>query len=208
MPATSCTTSAGTPARPACARTRRIRTSSGATSSCRACARRASTSSTPSPTRGSPKIVKVIEPEEMAEQDRLHAPAHRALRTGRHLRRRARQRRGQGPGRHLPDGPRDLRACSADGRSTAVRSSSPMTSGGISATTRMVTSEWGTPDTFENGLVPEMLLGSEVRPPAALLGPAQAQAPAGRSTSATSTSWCSSCARRTTRPRPTASSTA
>ena len=36
-----------------------------------------------------------------------------------------------------------------------------MTSGGISATTRMVTSEWGTPDTFENGLVPEILLGAQ-----------------------------------------------
>ena len=51
--------------------------------------------------------------------------------------------------------------CSATGRSIAGRSSSPMTSGGISATTRMVTSEWGTPDTFENGLVPEVLLGSK-----------------------------------------------
>ena len=36
-----------------------------------------------------------------------------------------------------------------------------MTSGGTSATTRMVTSEWGTPDTFENGLVPEVLLGAK-----------------------------------------------
>ena len=25
----------------------------------------------------------------------------------------------------------------------------------------MVTSEWGTPDTFENGLIPEVLLGSK-----------------------------------------------
>ena len=52
-PATSCITSAGTPAARACARTRRIRTWSGATWSCRACARRASTSSTPSRIRGS-----------------------------------------------------------------------------------------------------------------------------------------------------------
>ncbi len=43
-----------------------------------------------------PKIVKVIEPAELAEQGRLHAPAYRALRPGRHLRRRARQPRGQG----------------------------------------------------------------------------------------------------------------
>ena len=67
-PATSCITSAGTPARPACAPTRRIRMSSGATWSCRACGPRASTSSTPSPTRRSPKIVKVIEPQEVAER--------------------------------------------------------------------------------------------------------------------------------------------
>ena len=42
--------------------------SSGAIWSCRACARRASTSSTPSPIRSNPKIVKVIEPEEIAEK--------------------------------------------------------------------------------------------------------------------------------------------
>ena len=67
-PATSCTTSAGTPAPPACARTRRTRMSSGATWWCRACAPRASTSSTPSPIPKNPKIVKVIEPEEVAEK--------------------------------------------------------------------------------------------------------------------------------------------
>ena len=38
----------------------------------------------------------------------------------------------------------------------------------------LVTSEWGTPDMFENGLVPELLLGSQLRPPAAFLGSAQA----------------------------------
>ena len=43
-----------------------------------------------------PKIVKVIEPEEVAEQGRLHAPAHGPLRPRGHLRRRARQPRGQG----------------------------------------------------------------------------------------------------------------
>ena len=67
-PATSCTTSAGTPAPRACARTRRTRMSSGATWWCRACAPRASTSSTPSPIPRSPKIVKVIEPEEVADK--------------------------------------------------------------------------------------------------------------------------------------------
>ena len=38
-----------------------------------------------------PKIVKVIEPEELAEKNRLLAPAHHSLRTGRHLCQRARQ---------------------------------------------------------------------------------------------------------------------
>ena len=49
----------------------------------------------------------------------------------------------------------------ATGRSIAARSTSPTTSGGTSATTRMVTSEWGTPDMFENGLIPEVLLGAK-----------------------------------------------
>ena len=43
----------------------------------------------------------------------------------------------------------------------------------------MVTSEWGTPDTFENGLVPGGAARQQVRPQAALLGSHQAQAPAG-----------------------------
>ena len=46
----------------------------------RACAPRASTSSTPSPIRRTRKIVKVIEPEEIAEQGRLQPAAHRPLR--------------------------------------------------------------------------------------------------------------------------------
>ena len=40
---------------------------------------------------------------------RLHAAAHRPLRPGGHLCRGARQPRGQGAGRHLPHGPRELR---------------------------------------------------------------------------------------------------
>ncbi len=50
---------------------------------------------------------------------------------------------------------------SANGRSIEVPRSWLTISGGTSATTPMVTSEWGTPDTFENGLVPEILLGSQ-----------------------------------------------
>ena len=52
-PATSCTTSGGTRAARACARTRRTRTCSGAISWCRACDRRESTFSIPRPIRGS-----------------------------------------------------------------------------------------------------------------------------------------------------------
>ena len=49
--------------------------------------------------------------------------------------------------------------------------------------------------------------GRQVRPPAALLGPAEAQAPAGDRPRPGATSSSSSCARPTTPPRPTASST-
>jgi methanethiol oxidase len=43
----------------------------------------------------------------------------------------------------------------------------------------MVTSDWGTPETFENGLIPEVLLGSRLRAQAALLGRSQPPAPSG-----------------------------
>ena len=109
IPATNCTISAGTPARPACARTRRIRTSSAAISSCRDCAPRASTSSTPSPIRGTQDRQGHRAGGDRRE-DRLHPPAHRPLRARGHLRRGARKRRRQGPRRRLPDGPRDVRA--------------------------------------------------------------------------------------------------
>ena len=69
-------------------------------------------------------------------QGRLHAPAHRALRAGGHLRRGARQPRGQGAGRRLPDGPRDLRRARPVGDRPRTRSTSPTTPGGTWATTR------------------------------------------------------------------------
>ncbi len=43
----------------------------------------------------------------------------------------------------------------------------------------MVTSKWGTPNTVEDGLVPEILFGREIRTAPAFLGSAQAQAYAG-----------------------------
>ena len=51
----------------------------------RACARRASTSSTPSPIRARPRSSSTIEPEELDPQHRLLAPAHDALRPRRDL---------------------------------------------------------------------------------------------------------------------------
>ena len=69
-------------------------------------------------------------------EGRLHAPAHGALRAGGHLRRSARQPRGQGPRRRVPDGPRDLRRARPVGDGSRARSTSPTTPGGTSATTR------------------------------------------------------------------------
>ena len=70
----------------------------------------------------------------------------------------------------------------------------------------MVTSEWGTPETFEEGSDPRAPARQQVRPPAAFLGPAQALPSAERSISARSISSSSSSGRRTIRPRPMASS--
>ena len=50
---------------------------------------------------------------------------------------------------------------SAPGNLTVGRSDSRTMLGGISGFDTMITSEWGTPDTFENGLVPEVMLGSK-----------------------------------------------
>jgi methanethiol oxidase len=71
----------------------------------------------------------------------------------------------------------------------------------------MVSSEWGTPDMFENGLIPEKVLGAQYGRRLHFWDLHKRKHVQG-STSATSPSWCSSCARRTTRPRPMASSTA
>ena len=107
--ATSCTIMAGTRAARVSAPTRRIRISSGATSWCRVCAPRASTSSTPSPTREARRSCKVIEPEEVIEATGYSRPhtVHcgpdgiyvSALGNA----------KGDGAGRHLPHGLRDLR---------------------------------------------------------------------------------------------------
>ena len=67
-PETSCIISAGTPAAPACARTRRTRMSSAAISSCRACDRRASTSSILSPIPGIRSWSRRSRPSEVAKR--------------------------------------------------------------------------------------------------------------------------------------------
>ena len=83
-----------------------------------------------------PKIVKVIEPQEVAEQGRLHPASYGPLRPGGHLRRRPRQplrARGRAACFSWTTKPS---TCAASGRWIAVRSTSPMTPGGISATIR------------------------------------------------------------------------
>ena len=96
--ATSCTTSAGTPAPARCARGRRTRTSSAATCSCPGLRSLAIHVIDAKDDRSSPSSTKVIEPEELHAPHRLQPPAHRPLRPRRHLRQRAGQPRGDGPG--------------------------------------------------------------------------------------------------------------
>ena len=83
-----------------------------------------------------PKIVRVIEPEEIAEQGRLQ-PARTPSIAGPRASMSARigNAEGKAPGRRVPDRPSRASTCSAAGRSIAGRRSWPTTSGGISATT-------------------------------------------------------------------------
>ena len=83
-----------------------------------------------------PQIVKVIEPEEVMQQDRLRRAAHGALRAGRHLHERARRSGRRRTRRHLHARPRDVRRAGRAGRRTAGRSTWRTTSGGTWATTR------------------------------------------------------------------------
>ena len=122
--ATSCTTSAGTPAARRCARGRRTRTSSAATCSCPGLrSSRIHVVDIKADPRAARSSSRTIEAEEIAAQDRLQPPAHRPLRPRRHLRQRARRPRRRRPGRHLPARPRRLRRSRARGRTTAARRS-------------------------------------------------------------------------------------
>ena len=76
------------------------------------------------PDAKNPKIVRVIEPEEVAERAGYTRPHTVHLRTGRHLCGGPRQPRRQRAGWHFPDGPRDLRRAGPVGdgpRSAATR---------------------------------------------------------------------------------------
>ena len=203
--ATSCTTSAGTPARPRCARGRRTRTSSAATCSCPACGPRGSTCSTSRRTRARPKLVKVIEAEEIARKAGYSRPAHRPLRPRRDLRLGARQPRGRRAGRHLPARPRRLLGQGRLG-------GRPRPAG--AGLRLLVAPQLRHRDHQRVGHAEHgrgrpgrrAAARQQVRPPAARLRPQDAPAPCRRSTSAPSTRWCSSCVPRTTRRRRTGSS--
>ena len=82
---------------------------------------------------------------------------------------------------------------------------SATTSGGTSGTTRCCPASGARPAMFENGVVPEKLLGREYGH-TCTSGICASAATSRRSTWATSTRWCSSCGRRTIRARPTGSS--
>ena len=128
--ATSCTTSAGTPARPRCARgpphphvERRYLLVPGLRSS------RIHVLDVKDDPR-SPKLVKVIEAEEIATQGRLQPPPHRPLRARRDLRLGARQPRGRRARAASSCSTTTTSRSRAPGRTTAARRSWPTTSGG------------------------------------------------------------------------------
>ena len=199
-PATSCTTSAGTPAARALCPTRRTRTSSGATCSCPASARRGSTSSTPSPTRGSRELVKTIEPEDARARAATAAPhtVHcgpdgiyvNALGAP----------DGDGPGGIFVLDHDDLRRARAPGRTTAGRSTCLR----LLVAPRPRHDDHQRVGHAEHGRERRQSGAAarrQVRPPRCTSGTCASAATCRRSTWARSSRWCSSCARRTIRTR-------
>ena len=160
MSATSCIISAGTPARPASAPTRRIRTWSGAIWWCPGLRSSRIHILDTKPDPRNPKIVKVIEPAEIAEKTGYTRP--HTIHCG-------------------PEGIYVAALGNAEGKAPGgiflmdPETFEPLGRWEIDRGPQqlaydvwwhlgydtMVTSEWGTPDTFENGLVPEVLLGSK-----------------------------------------------
>jgi selenium-binding protein 1 len=95
-----------------------------------------------------PEIVRVLEPQEVAECSRYTRPhtVHCA---------------GRGSGRCVSDGPQDFRHSRPMGnRPWAAATCLRRVVAHLGYDT-LVTSEWGLPATFENGLVPEVLLGGK-----------------------------------------------
>ena len=184
----------------------RTRTSSAATCSFPACARRASTSSTPSPTRAQPQDRQ----DDRAGGDRTRKTgysraAHRPLRPRRDLRQRARRARRRRAGRRLPARPHELRGQGRVG------------GGPRAAAARLRLLVAPRPRHDDHQRVGHAEHGRERREPRAAarqastataprLGSAQARNHSRRSISAPSTRWCWSCDRPTTPTRPTASS--
>ena len=124
-PATSSTTSAGTPAAPRSAPGRRTRTSSAATWWCPGCAPRASTSSTWATIPRAPSIAKVIEPEELIHKTGYSRPhTSHCGPEGIYMSALGRRRERRRAGRHLPPRLRELRPARAVGgrpRAPALR---------------------------------------------------------------------------------------
>src|SRR5207249_5391779 len=93
-------------------------------------------------------------------ENRLHAAPHHTLRSWRHLCRCARDQDGKAPGGIFMI---DHESFEPLGRWEVDRGPQRLSYDGwwhLGYDT-LVTSEWGTPDTFENGLVPEILLGAK-----------------------------------------------
>ena len=153
-----------------------------------------------------PKIVKVIEAEEIARKAGYSRPHTIHCGPDGIYVSALGNPEGDGPGRHLPARPRRLLASRAPGRPTAARRSWPTTSGGTSASTRVLTSEWGTPNMVEDGLVRASCCSATSTATSCTCGTSRSAPTSRRSTSAPSTRWCSSCARPTTCARRTGSS--
>ena len=109
-----------------------------------------------------PKLAKVIEPDELAHQRRLQPPAHLALRARGDLHERP---RGPGTGNGGPGGIFLLDCETFDIRGQWEVERGPQHYAydfwWHLGWDTLISSEWGTPDMFENGVVPEKLLGKE-----------------------------------------------
>ena len=149
-----------------------------------------------------PKLVHTIQPEEIASRAGYSRPhTIHCGPDGIYVSALAARRRRTG--RNFPARPRKLRCRRAAGSSIAVRRSSPTTSGGISVTTPQSPASGARRTWSKTGSTPRSCW-----PAATATSSTSGTSPSGatsrRSTSARRIRWCSSCARRTTRPRPMA----